>query len=193
MVAVGAHRPGPLKQQNKAHKGGKHSGSSQRRAGGEAGRGGAGPAGFLAGPACRGPPDRSLPAGRVSVKAQPRRRLRDLSRVDRRHQALQLRRQRKEAVRAADELGRAGPRRMGNRSRAGCGGSGRRVGSGLCEGEVGSGNGAGAGLDVGVCLWGPSQFGSLRGDQELGQGEERVPGSVQFGASIALLDRPGSG
>ncbi|OPJ78646.1 pre-rRNA-processing TSR1-like protein [Patagioenas fasciata monilis] len=69
MVAAGAHRPGPLKQQNKAHKGGKHSGASQRRAG-----------------------------GRVSVKAQPRRRLRDLSRVDRRHQALQLRRQRKEAV-----------------------------------------------------------------------------------------------
>ncbi|NXF94118.1 TSR1 protein, partial [Eubucco bourcierii] len=69
MVAAGAHRPGPLKQQNKAHKGGKHSGSSQRRAG-----------------------------GRVSVKAQPRRRLRDLSRVDRRHQAMQLRRQRKEAV-----------------------------------------------------------------------------------------------
>ncbi|XP_054022822.1 pre-rRNA-processing protein TSR1 homolog [Dryobates pubescens] len=69
MVAAGAHRPGPLKQQNKAHKGGKHSGSSHRRAG-----------------------------GRVSVKAQPRRRLRDLSRVDRRHQALQLRRQRKEAV-----------------------------------------------------------------------------------------------
>ncbi|NXY80989.1 TSR1 protein, partial [Alcedo cyanopectus] len=65
----GAHRPGPLKQQNKAHKGGKHSGASQRRAG-----------------------------GRVSVKAQPRRRLRDLNRVDRRHQALQLRRQRKEAV-----------------------------------------------------------------------------------------------
>ncbi|KAK2537471.1 Tsr1 [Columba guinea] len=69
MVAAGAHRPGPLKQQNKAHKGGKHSGASQRRAG-----------------------------GRVPVKAQPRRRLRDLSRVDRRHQALQLRRQRKEAV-----------------------------------------------------------------------------------------------
>ncbi|NXG52133.1 TSR1 protein, partial [Psilopogon haemacephalus] len=69
MVAAGAHRPGPLKQQNKAHKGGKHSGASQRRAG-----------------------------GRVSVKAQPRRRLRDLSRVDRRHQALQLRRRRKEAV-----------------------------------------------------------------------------------------------
>lgn len=37
MVAAGAHRPGPLKQQNKAHKGGKHSGASQRRAGGEAG------------------------------------------------------------------------------------------------------------------------------------------------------------
>ncbi|NXD81637.1 TSR1 protein, partial [Halcyon senegalensis] len=71
MVAAGpgAHRPGPLKQQNKAHKGGKHSGASHRRAG-----------------------------GRVSVKAQPRRRLRSLNRVDRRHQALQLRRQRKEAV-----------------------------------------------------------------------------------------------
>ncbi|KAM3660878.1 pre-rRNA-processing protein TSR1 homolog [Ammospiza maritima maritima] len=69
VMAAGAHRPGPLKQQNKAHKGGKHSGSSQRRAG-----------------------------GRVPVKAQPRRRLRDLNRVDRRHQALQLRRQRKEAV-----------------------------------------------------------------------------------------------
>ncbi|NXU83337.1 TSR1 protein, partial [Xiphorhynchus elegans] len=68
-MAAGAHRAGPLKQQNKAHKGGKHSGSSQRRA-----------------------------AGRVPVKAQPRRRLRELSRVDRRHQALQLRRQRKEAV-----------------------------------------------------------------------------------------------
>lgn len=42
MVAAGAHRPGPLKQQNKAHKGGKHSGSSQRRAGGEVRRGGPG-------------------------------------------------------------------------------------------------------------------------------------------------------
>ncbi|NXH94983.1 TSR1 protein, partial [Pachycephala philippinensis] len=95
MAAAGAHRPGPLKQQNKAHKGGKHSGSSQRRAGGEAGRA---PRGF---PAAPGPPARSLPprpAGRVPVKAQPRRRLRDLNRVDRRHQALQLRRQRKEAV-----------------------------------------------------------------------------------------------
>ncbi|NWY18853.1 TSR1 protein, partial [Aphelocoma coerulescens] len=95
MAAAGAHRPGPLKQQNKAHKGGKHSGSSQRRAGGEAGRA---PRGF---PAALGPPDRSLlppSPGRVPVKAQPRRRLRDLNRVDRRHQALQLRRQRKEAV-----------------------------------------------------------------------------------------------
>ncbi|NWX24064.1 TSR1 protein, partial [Aegotheles bennettii] len=33
MVAAGAHRPGPLKQQNKAHKGGKHSRAPQRRAG----------------------------------------------------------------------------------------------------------------------------------------------------------------
>lgn len=107
MVAAGAHRPGPLKQQNKAHKGGKHSGSSQRRAGGEAGLAWPGSQPAPAGPARRGPPDRSLPAGRVSVKAQPRRRLRDLSRVDRRHQALQLRRQRKEAVRAAGEPGRA--------------------------------------------------------------------------------------
>ncbi|KAL2297339.1 hypothetical protein Nmel_016640, partial [Mimus melanotis] len=71
--------PGPLKQQNKAHKGGKHSGSSQRRAG-----------------------------GRVPVKVQPRRRLRDLNRVDRRHQALQLRRQRKEAVRPGGKRARPG-------------------------------------------------------------------------------------
>lgn len=71
MVAAGAHRAGPLKQQNKAHKGGKHRGTAQRRSG-----------------------------GRVSVKALPHRRRRDLNRVDRRHQALQLRRQRKEAVRA---------------------------------------------------------------------------------------------
>ncbi|NWZ82026.1 TSR1 protein, partial [Poecile atricapillus] len=94
MAAAGAHRPGPLKQQNKAHKGGKHSGSSQRRAGGEAGRA---PRGF---PAALGQPDRYFPPlqGRVPVKAQPRRRLRELNRVDRRHQALQLRRQRKEAV-----------------------------------------------------------------------------------------------
>ncbi|OXB58098.1 hypothetical protein ASZ78_012503 [Callipepla squamata] len=69
MVAAGAHRAGPLKQQNKAHKGGKHHGTARRRAG-----------------------------GRVSVKALSRRRRRDLNRVDRRHQALQLRRQRKEAV-----------------------------------------------------------------------------------------------
>ncbi|NXM54304.1 TSR1 protein, partial [Illadopsis cleaveri] len=39
MAAAGGHRPGPLKQQNKAHKGGKHSGSSQRRAGGPVGFG----------------------------------------------------------------------------------------------------------------------------------------------------------
>uniref|UniRef100_A0A8C2TJ56 Pre-rRNA-processing protein TSR1 homolog n=1 Tax=Coturnix japonica TaxID=93934 RepID=A0A8C2TJ56_COTJA len=69
MVAAGAHRAGPLKQQNKAHKGGKHHGTAQRRAG-----------------------------GRVAVKALPHRRRRDLSRVDRRHQALQLRRKRKEEV-----------------------------------------------------------------------------------------------
>ncbi|XP_068765487.1 pre-rRNA-processing protein TSR1 homolog isoform X2 [Struthio camelus] len=68
-AAAGAHRPGPLKQQNKAHKGGKRRGAAQRRA-----------------------------AGRVAAKALPRRRRRDLGRVDRRHQALQLRRQRKEAV-----------------------------------------------------------------------------------------------
>lgn len=55
MAAAGAHRPGPLKQQNKAHKGGKHSGSSQRRAGGEAARA---PRGF---PASLGRPDRSFP------------------------------------------------------------------------------------------------------------------------------------
>ncbi|XP_035198759.1 pre-rRNA-processing protein TSR1 homolog [Oxyura jamaicensis] len=66
---AGAHRAGPLKQQNKAHKGGKHRGAARRRA-----------------------------AGRVPVKAQSRRQRRELGRVDRRHQALQLRRQRKEAV-----------------------------------------------------------------------------------------------
>ncbi|NXG38496.1 TSR1 protein, partial [Dromaius novaehollandiae] len=91
-AAAGAHRPGPLKQQNKAHKGGKRRGAAQRRAAGEAG-----PARSPAGPRLA-PPHRSLPAGRVAVKALPRRRRRDLGRVDRRHQALQLRRQRKEAV-----------------------------------------------------------------------------------------------
>ncbi|XP_067422063.1 pre-rRNA-processing protein TSR1 homolog [Emydura macquarii macquarii] len=62
------HRAGALKQQNKPHKGRKQRGSSQRRAG-----------------------------GRVPAKTLSRRR-RDLTKPDRRHQALQLRRQRKEAV-----------------------------------------------------------------------------------------------
>lgn len=96
-MAAGAHRAGPLKQQNKAHKGGKHRGTAQRRSGGEAGRPGEVPTGSSL---ALSPPDRSLPAGRVSVKALPHRRRRDLNRVDRRHQALQLRRQCKEAVRA---------------------------------------------------------------------------------------------
>lgn len=65
MAAAGAHRPGPLKQQNKAHKGGKHSGSSQRRAGGEAGRA---PRGF---PAALGQPDRSLPSPRPRPRQGP--------------------------------------------------------------------------------------------------------------------------
>lgn len=116
MAAVGAHRPGPLKQQNKAHKGGKHSGASQRRAGGEAAPGPV--PSPVSGPARL---DRCLPAGRVSVKAQPRRRLRDLSRVDRRHQALQLRRQRKEAVRAEGEREASRLRSMQiQRGRCGC-------------------------------------------------------------------------
>uniref|UniRef100_A0A8C8S9L9 Pre-rRNA-processing protein TSR1 homolog n=1 Tax=Pelusios castaneus TaxID=367368 RepID=A0A8C8S9L9_9SAUR len=68
-AAMGAtHRPGAWKQQNKPHKGGKQRGGAQRRAG-----------------------------GRVPVKTRSRRR-RDLTKPDRRHQALQLRRQRKEAV-----------------------------------------------------------------------------------------------
>lgn len=66
---AGAHRAGPLKQQNKAHKGGRHHRAARRGA-----------------------------AGRVPVKAQSRRQRRELGRADRRHQALQLRRQRKEAV-----------------------------------------------------------------------------------------------
>uniref|UniRef100_A0A8D0GIX9 Pre-rRNA-processing protein TSR1 homolog n=1 Tax=Sphenodon punctatus TaxID=8508 RepID=A0A8D0GIX9_SPHPU len=70
MVAPGAaHRPGALKQQNKPHKGGRHRGESARRQG-----------------------------GRVPAKPLSRRRRRELSKADRRHQALQLRRQRKEAV-----------------------------------------------------------------------------------------------
>ncbi|KAG6928560.1 TSR1, 20S rRNA accumulation, -like protein L homeolog, partial [Chelydra serpentina] len=66
--AGAAHRAGALKQQNKPHKGRKPRGGAQRRAG-----------------------------GRVPAKTLSRRR-RDLTKPDRRHQALQLRRQRKEAV-----------------------------------------------------------------------------------------------
>ncbi|CAM5164320.1 unnamed protein product [Eretmochelys imbricata] len=66
--AEAAHRAGALKQQNKPHKGRKPRGRAQRRAG-----------------------------GRVPAKTLSRRR-RDLTKPDRRHQALQLRRQRKEAV-----------------------------------------------------------------------------------------------
>lgn len=110
MVASGAHRAGPLKQQNKAHKGGKHRGTAQRRAGGEAGR----PVGLpTAFPLALSLPDRSLSAGRVSVKALPHRRRRDLNRVDRRHQALQLRRQRKEAVRTRGFWAWCGERLVG--------------------------------------------------------------------------------
>ncbi|XP_074869985.1 pre-rRNA-processing protein TSR1 homolog [Carettochelys insculpta] len=69
MAAGAAHRAGALKQQNKPHKGRKQRPGAQRRA-----------------------------AGRVSAQTLSRRRRRDLTRPDRRHQALQLRRQRKEAV-----------------------------------------------------------------------------------------------
>lgn len=160
MVAAGAHRPGPLKQQNKAHKGGKHSGSSQRRAGGEAGRGRL--ASLLALPAAAlpaaAPPDRFFPTGRVSVKAQPRRRLRDLSRVDRRHQALQLRRQRKEAVRPAREAERGGAGRV-------VWGAGSGSVGVAARGRYGSRCGGG-------CLGRPIRFGSLWGDPKLGQRED---------------------
>ncbi|XP_068126188.1 pre-rRNA-processing protein TSR1 homolog [Hyperolius riggenbachi] len=66
-----AHRPGTFKQQNKAHKSGRHRG--------------------------RGAQDREN-KGRVSAKVLSKKVKKDLSRLDRRNKASQIRRQRKDAV-----------------------------------------------------------------------------------------------
>ncbi|XP_077336712.1 pre-rRNA-processing protein TSR1 homolog isoform X1 [Lithobates pipiens] len=66
-----AHRPGAFKQQNKAHKSGRHRG--------------------------RGAQDREN-KGRVSAKVLSKKIKRDLSKLDRRHKANQIRRQRKDSV-----------------------------------------------------------------------------------------------
>ncbi|KAM3934074.1 pre-rRNA-processing protein TSR1 homolog [Leptodactylus fuscus] len=66
-----AHRPGALKQQNKAHKTGRHRG--------------------------RGAQDREN-KGRVPVKVLSKKLKKNLSKLDRRHKANQIRRQRKDAV-----------------------------------------------------------------------------------------------
>uniref|UniRef100_A0A8C6RQ88 AARP2CN domain-containing protein n=1 Tax=Nannospalax galili TaxID=1026970 RepID=A0A8C6RQ88_NANGA len=68
---MAAHRSGPLKQQNKAHKGGRHHGrgSAQRES-----------------------------RGRVEVKVLCKKVKKQLSRLDQRHRASQLRKQKKEAV-----------------------------------------------------------------------------------------------
>ncbi|XP_018412653.1 PREDICTED: pre-rRNA-processing protein TSR1 homolog isoform X1 [Nanorana parkeri] len=74
-MAVGdkqaAHRPGAFKQQNKAHKSGRHRG--------------------------RGAQDREN-KGRVSAKVLSKKIKKDLSKLDRRHKSNQIRRQRKDAV-----------------------------------------------------------------------------------------------
>ncbi|XP_004706929.1 pre-rRNA-processing protein TSR1 homolog isoform X2 [Echinops telfairi] len=68
---MAAHRSGPLKQQNKAHKGGRHRGRGSAQRDGK---------------------------GRLAVKALSKKVRRELSRVDQRHRANQLRKQKKEAV-----------------------------------------------------------------------------------------------
>ncbi|XP_004594101.2 pre-rRNA-processing protein TSR1 homolog [Ochotona princeps] len=68
---MAAHRAGPLKQQNKAHKGGRHRG--------------------------RGSAQRDN-KGRLGVKTVCKKVRKELSRVDQRHRASQLRKQKKEAV-----------------------------------------------------------------------------------------------
>ncbi|XP_077021633.1 pre-rRNA-processing protein TSR1 homolog isoform X2 [Tamandua tetradactyla] len=68
---MAAHRSGPLKQQNKAHKGGRHRsrGATQREG-----------------------------KGRLALKTLSKKVRKELSRVDQRHRASQLRKQKKEAV-----------------------------------------------------------------------------------------------
>uniref|UniRef100_D6RCZ2 TSR1 20S rRNA accumulation n=1 Tax=Mus musculus TaxID=10090 RepID=D6RCZ2_MOUSE len=68
---MAAHRSGPLKQQNKAHKGGRHhgGGSAQRDS-----------------------------KGRVGPKILCKKLKRQLSRIDQRHRASQLRKQKRESV-----------------------------------------------------------------------------------------------
>ncbi|KAM5273163.1 pre-rRNA-processing protein TSR1 homolog [Ctenodactylus gundi] len=68
---MAAHRPGPLKQQNKAHKGGRHRGRGSAQRDGK---------------------------GRVELKILSKKVKKELSRVDQRHRANQLRKQKKEAV-----------------------------------------------------------------------------------------------
>ncbi|XP_049492720.1 pre-rRNA-processing protein TSR1 homolog isoform X2 [Panthera uncia] len=68
---MAAHRSGPLKQQNKAHKGGRHRGRGSAQRDGK---------------------------GRLALKVLSRKVRKELSRVDQRHRASQLRKQKKEAV-----------------------------------------------------------------------------------------------
>ncbi|EAW90551.1 TSR1, 20S rRNA accumulation, homolog (yeast), isoform CRA_d [Homo sapiens] len=68
---MAAHRPGPLKQQNKAHKGGRHRGRGSAQRDGK---------------------------GRLALKTLSKKVRKELSRVDQRHRASQLRKQKKEAV-----------------------------------------------------------------------------------------------
>ncbi|XP_049716619.1 pre-rRNA-processing protein TSR1 homolog isoform X2 [Elephas maximus indicus] len=68
---MAAHRSGPLKQQNKAHKGGRHRGRGSAQRDGK---------------------------GRLAVKTLSKKVRKELSRVDQRHRASQLRKQKKEAA-----------------------------------------------------------------------------------------------
>ncbi|XP_073902697.1 pre-rRNA-processing protein TSR1 homolog isoform X2 [Castor canadensis] len=68
---MAAHRSGPLKQQNKAHKSGRHGGRGSAQRGGK---------------------------GRVELKVLCKKVRKELSRIDQRHRASQLRKQKKEAV-----------------------------------------------------------------------------------------------
>ncbi|OBS83605.1 hypothetical protein A6R68_22406, partial [Neotoma lepida] len=72
---MAAHRPGPLKQQNKAHKGGRHCGGGSAQLGSK---------------------------GRVGPKILCKKVKKQLSRIDQRHRAGQLRKQKREAICATD-------------------------------------------------------------------------------------------